>query len=558
MQRKISRRSFLGSAAALGVGAAAFGLAGCSSDAKEAQPAWMPAQWDYETDIAVVGFGGAGGAAAATICSEELGEVLVLEAAPEGSEGGNTRVSGNLMFIPEDAEKAVKYQSALNAEYVVEDELIHAWAEAIIENLEWVESLGGDMQQSKLFSPEFPELEGSDACRTFCVDGKFSEPLLWQVLKDKEQEYGYPVLYETRAQELVFNPETKEVLGVKAVDSSGGEVLIKARKGVILSCGGFENNPEMMQTYCEVGRYSVLPLGTPYNRGDGFSMIAPLGAKLWHMNNMAGNGLDYVRSCGYDSVSISKLKPSLKSFIYVAGDGKRFMYEEKHGLNRHGKIQEHGVWISIPTPNPSWCIFDQKNFDANCIVNISPSAGGYANHNELYVAEDNEGFLEKGIIFKGDTVEELAEKISVNPADLAKTINDYNAYCANGKDEEYGRGEEVHDSFNMDKNVSQSVAEDEGSVAVEAFDLVALEGPFYAIELSPKILNTQGGPKRSAKGEVLDVNENPIPRLYAAGEFGTIYGYMYNGGGNVSEAIATGRLAARSVSALDSWDGANV
>ena len=52
-------------------------------------------------------------------------------------------------------------------------------------------------------------------------------------------------------------------------------------------------------------------------------------------------------------------------------------------------------------------------------------------------------------------------------------------------------------------------------------------------------------------GEVLDVEGNPIPRLYAAGEMGCIYGYAYNLGGNFSEAISSGRLAARSISALE-------
>ena len=52
-----------------------------------------PPQWDLETDVIVVGFGAAGFAASVT--AHELGaEVLILEKAPEGQEGGNTRVAG--------------------------------------------------------------------------------------------------------------------------------------------------------------------------------------------------------------------------------------------------------------------------------------------------------------------------------------------------------------------------------------------------------------------------------------------------------------------------------
>ena len=67
-------------------------------------------------------------------------------------------------------------------------------------------------------------------------------------------------------------------------------------------------------------------------------------------------------------------------------------------------------------------------------------------------------------------------------------------------------------------------------------------------------LNTQGGPRRGTDGSVLKVDGTSIPRLYAAGEMGTIYSYNYNGGGNVSEAMSSGRLAARSIGALESWE----
>ena len=68
----------------------------------------------------------------------------------------------------------------------------------------------------------------------------------------------------------------------------------------------------------------------------------------------------------------------------------------------------------------------------------------------------------------------------------------------------------------------------------------------------PFVINSQGGPKRDAKGGVVDVAGNAIPRLFAAGEMGCIYPYKYNVGGNFSEAISSGRLAARSAAALES------
>ena len=54
------------------------------------------------------------------------------------------------------------------------------------------------------------------------------------------------------------------------------------------------------------------------------------------------------------------------------------------------------------------------------------------------------------------------------------------------------------------------------------------------------------GPKRAADGAILDCNGEKIPGLYAAGEFGSVWGYLYQGNGNVGEAMAFGRISARS------------
>jgi succinate dehydrogenase/fumarate reductase flavoprotein subunit len=66
--------------------------------------------------------------------------------------------------------------------------------------------------------------------------------------------------------------------------------------------------------------------------------------------------------------------------------------------------------------------------------------------------------------------------------------------------------------------------------------------------------NTQGGPKRNEKSQVVDSNGEPIPHLYAAGELGSVYGFLYpTGGGNLAEMIAFGRLAGESAVAEKPW-----
>ena len=78
-------------------------------------------------------------------------------------------------------------------------------------------------------------------------------------------------------------------------------------------------------------------------------------------------------------------------------------------------------------------------------------------------------------------------------------------------------------------------------------------GPFYAVELSPSMLNTQGGPRRNEKAQIVRPDGTPIPRLYSAGELGSIYSYLYQGTGNIGECLAFGRIAGRNAAAEAAW-----
>jgi predicted oxidoreductase len=77
--------------------------------------------------------------------------------------------------------------------------------------------------------------------------------------------------------------------------------------------------------------------------------------------------------------------------------------------------------------------------------------------------------------------------------------------------------------------------------------------PFYAVELSPAMLNTQGGPRRNTKAQIIRPDGSPIPRLYSSGELGSIYSYLYQGTGNIGECFAFGRIAARNAVADSPW-----
>ena len=545
-----SRRSFLMGTGVVAAGVAAVGLTACSSDEEEDEESttvtgdWMPEAWDAEVDILIVGTGAAGLSAAITAATEDLGSVLILEAAPEGEGGGNTRVSGQLLFIPDTAEDAITYQTALNADYVVEDELMQAWAENLVENYDWLTDLGADLQEASSCNPEFPDIDGSDGCHTYLHEGVTGKSRLWEFLMEVADDYDCEIQYDSRVVKLVFDPYTKEVYGVQTEDGA----YYKANKGVILACGGFENNPEMIRNYYTSGYYELMPGGTPYNRGDAITMCQAIGADFWHMNNYS---LSYLAAAvSEDCPSGSYPSWSSKDYIYVGPNSKRYIYEETSSLSKHGKTLTDGVYVSSHVPLPQHVIFGSQAFEAGNIFPDYPY-----NWPDLVcgkMASDNQGYVDAGLIVTADTVAELAELIGLDPDTLEETVNTYNEYCETGVDLDFGRGEDVYGNFGGMLDGGTSTGEE--SVVVSGFDLVPLEAPFYAFEEGMTILNTQGGPKRGADGGVLDTEGNAIPRLYTAGELGCVYSYMYNGGGNVSEAVSSGRLAARSCGALGSWD----
>jgi hypothetical protein len=72
--------------------------------------------------------------------------------------------------------------------------------------------------------------------------------------------------------------------------------------------------------------------------------------------------------------------------------------------------------------------------------------------------------------------------------------------------------------------------------------MIELYGDLYGLPVWPCLLNTQGGPKRNSRGQILNVWGKPIKRLYSAGEMGSIWGFLYQSGGNLAECLGPGRI----------------
>jgi succinate dehydrogenase/fumarate reductase flavoprotein subunit len=486
----------------------------------------MPEQWDVEADVVVVGFGAAGVAAAVT--AHELGaKVVILEKAPEGEHGGNTRVAGQGYLNTADAAEAAAYLTALCGPFTVPETMIRVWADEMGRNNDWLAGLGGDPQehQHPPVGIEFPDLPGAGCVHKFHDGPTYGYSYTWQRFESLVRARPIETLYETPGKWLIQNDTGKEILGVRA--QRGEKTLaVKARRGVVLTCGGFENNQEMIRNYLPGIPYCYTS-GSPYNEGDGITMAMAVGADLWHMNNYAGPSMalkvpEIRTSFSMQALHYSKVLPG--GMIVVGPDARRFADEKFK--TRHGKVPVNGRWLPMATPCPMFMICDHAMFAAGPLYDAHPSHGWTQIVERYDWSADNSGEIAKGWVKRADSIAALSASVGLDPAALEASVARWNRHCDAGQDGDFGR-----------KLMLTAIG----------------EGPYYAVELSPSMLNTQGGPRRNERAQIVRPDGSPIPRLYSAGELGSIYSYLYQGTGNIGECLAFGRISGRNAAAETPW-----
>jgi succinate dehydrogenase/fumarate reductase flavoprotein subunit len=513
---KISRRSFL-KATAAGIGSATLGGLGAVK-AEATQPDQVK-KWDDEAGVVVLGIGAAGLMTAIT-AFDQGSDVLILEKAPEEHAGGNTRVSGQGYWCPADTDNAVEYQKALSDGFPIPDEVTEVFHKHSIHVTEWLTEMGADMRTIQT-KGEYPEFPGGAEYVCWSKKGNGYQRLWLLLMENAFEKRKVRVLYETPAVELIRDVKTGEVRGVVA-ENKGKKIYVKAKKAVALCTGGFENNQEMIRDY--LGMPCGYPKGSPYNTGDGIRMAMAIGADLWHMDNQAGPDFNF-RIPGKDWAFGYSFSPPGHGWIWIAKDATRFTNETY--FTKHGKIPFHGIYIPVPTPLPVHCVFDETMRKSGPLYPHEYFFCWWHDMEKYKWSEDSSYEIEQGWIIRADTLKELAEKIGKNPDTLEKTVSTWNKSCSDGNDSEFER-----DPKRMAPIQTP---------------------PFYAAEFVPAFTNTQGGPRRNSKAQVLDTNREPIPRLYSAGELGALYSWHYQGGGNILECLVFGRIAGEQTAAEKPW-----
>lgn len=300
-------------------------------------------------------------------------------------------------------------------------------------------------------------------------------------------QQNIPVFNQTKVTKLVKNADG-QVAGVE-VDANGTAKTISA-KAVILATGGFGASKEYMKRY----RPDLVDYKTtnqPGATGDGLELAEAIGAELMQMDLIQVHP-----TVQQDNPHVYLIGEAVRGegAILVNAQGQRFVNE----LNTR-KIVSNAI-TALPE-HSAYLIFDQGIRDR---------------------AKAIEFYDKTGLVEHGDTVEDLAKTLNMDPATLQETVDTWNTAVKNHDDQAFNR------TTGMDRGIEKP--------------------GFFAIHIAPAIHYTMGGLHINSKTEVLDGNGDVIEGLYAAGEVaGGLHGNNRVGGNSIAETIIFGRQAGMQV-----------
>ncbi|MEU6560192.1 FAD-binding protein [Nocardia nova] len=281
------------------------------------------------------------------------------------------------------------------------------------------------------------------------------------------------------------------------VERDGARIAIRARRGVLLAAGGFEQNDEMRSRFGVPGqaRDTMGPWG---NRGAAHTAAMAAGADT-DLMDQAWWSPGMIHPDGRAAFALW-----FTGGIFVDRDGRRFVNEsaayDRIGRRVIERLNDEAMTL------PFWMIYDDS---AGPVPPVQAS--------NVPMAEPEE-YERAGLRHSAATLEELADLIGVPGQALVETVDRFNEFADRGADEDFGRGDEAYDrSFTEGKSPLVPIR----------------KGPFHAAAFGISDLGTKGGLRTDTAARVLDDSGAPIPGLYAAGNtMAAVSGTVYPGGGN--------------------------
>ncbi len=360
---------------------------------------------DKSADIVIVGAGGAGMSAAVQAVQDGATNVVIVEKAP--ITGGNTiYATGGLNASETEYQKKdgiedtneLFYEDTMKGGKNLNDpELVKFMVEHSAEAVDWVNSIGGDLQVVGMFG-------GASVKRIHRPsDTSAVGPMLVKTLNAKVAELKIPVLLNTKAEEIIMTDG--KVTGLKVSDENG-EYIINC-KAVVLATGGFGANSEMVVSY----KADLEGFGTTNAKvatGDGIKMAEKVGADLVDMKEIQTH---------------PTVHPETQKMYTEGVRGNGAILVNKEGNRFINELETRDV--------VSAAILKQKDKQAYMIFD----------ENVRKSLKAIESYISAGIVVEADTIEDLAKLINI-PADALKaTMTKYTEAVTSKKDDEFGRAD---------------------------------------------------------------------------------------------------------------------
>ena len=459
----------------------------------------------YNTDIVIIGAGGAGMTAALT-AAEKGADVIILES--QAAVGGNSvRATGGMNAadtpaqdenefgesagvektlktartsyadnvtitkLAEEVEKQwadyqanpvgyfdsdelMELDTMIGGKGINNPELVEELADESADGVEWLKKYGinltsvgsfGGASVKRIHRPV--NAEG----KTIAV-GSYMVPLLEKACEENDK---ISIQLETTAT-TILTDENGKAVGVKAVGATGNEVTVNA-KAVILATGGFGANLDMVAELVPALK-GFMTTNAAGAQGQGIEMAQALGAATVDMDQ-----IQIHPTVQFDTAALITEGLRGDGAVLINADGKRFIDEVgTRDVVSAAEIAQPGSY--------SYLVVDQAMLDKSSVI---------------------AGYVKRGFVFQGNTYEELAEALGVDAATFAETMNTWNTYVEAKNDPDFGRT-----SFAQPLNTA----------------------PYYAIKVTAGVHHTMGGLVINTDTEVLKADGTAIAGLYAAGE----------------------------------------